>query len=182
MYPNDPNLKLLYGEKEIAKRVKEMAKEISRDYAGKSVHIICVLKGGVTFLADLIREMTVPVTMDFFSVSSYSGSTESSGVVRITKDLDDDIESKHVIILEDIVDTGLTLNYIKNNVSSRKVASLALATFLDRPHRRKVKLDIDYTGFVIPDVYVVGYGLDFGQKHRQYKAVYAMTQLTNQAI
>jgi len=167
------HFRLLLDENEIARRVSELGREISSDYEGKELHIICVLKGGVYFLADLVRELTLPVTFDFLSVSSYRG-TESSGVVRFTKDLDEDIESRHVLVIEDIIDTGLTLHYIERNLKTRKVASLALASFLDRPHRRKVDLELDYVGFVIPDHYVVGYGLDFEHKYRQFKDIYAI--------
>ncbi len=167
------HFKLLLTGEQIAKRVKELAKEISQDYEGRELHIICILKGGAYFLADLARELTVPVTFDFLSVSSYHG-TETSGVVRLTKDLDEDVESRHVLVIEDIIDTGLTLHYIERNLQTRKVASLALASFLDRPHQRKVDLKLDYVGFVIPDHYVVGYGLDFEHKYRQFKDIYAI--------
>ena len=168
-----PNFRLLLSEEDIARRVKELGCEISENYEGKELHIICVLKGAVYFLADLVRELTIPVTFDFLAVSSYNG-TESSGVVRMTKDLDEDIESRHVLVIEDIIDTGLTLHYIERNLKTRKVASLALASFLDRPHRRKVELKLDYVGYVIPDHYVVGYGLDFEHKYRQFRDIHAI--------
>ncbi|MEP0815348.1 MAG: hypoxanthine phosphoribosyltransferase [bacterium] len=168
-----PHFKLLFSAEQIEKRVSELASEISAAYEGKELHIICVLKGATMFHADLTRKLTVPVTYDFLSVSSYKG-TESSGVVKLVKDLDEDIESRHVLVLEDIIDTGLTLNYIERNLQTRKVASLATASFLDRPDRRKVELKLDYVGFVIPDCYVVGYGLDCEHKYRQFKDIYAI--------
>ena len=168
-----PHFKLLYSAKEIAKRVEELAAEINSDYEDKELHVICVLKGATMFHADLIRHLEMPVTYDFLSVSSYKG-TESTGVVKLVKDLDEDVESRHVLVLEDIIDTGLTLNYIERNLQSRRVASLATASFLDRPPRRKVELKLDYVGFVIPDCYVVGYGLDCEHKYRQFKDIYAI--------
>ena len=169
-----PHFKMLFSAEQIAKRVDELAAEISRDYEGRELHVICVLKGGTMFHSDLTRRLTVPVTYDFLSVSSYKG-TESSGVVRLVKDLDEDVESRHVLVLEDIIDTGLTLNYIERNLQTRKVASLATASFLDRPDRRKVELKLDYVGFVIPDCYVVGYGLDCEHKYRQFGDIYAIS-------
>ncbi len=171
--PN-PDFKLLFTAEQIQQRIRELARQISEDYRDRSLHIVCVLKGANMFLADLVRELDIPVTYDFLSVSSYGSSTEHTGVVRITKDLDDDVESRHVLMLEDIVDTGLTLDYLVNNIKARRVASLAVAAFLDRPGRRKVDVHIDYVGFTIPNVYVVGYGLDMGQKHRQYRDIYAV--------
>jgi len=168
-----PHFRLLLSEQDIARRVHELGREISQRYEGKELHVICVLMGATYFFSDLVRELTVPVTFDFLSVASYKG-TESSGVVRLTKDLDEDIESRHVLVIEDIIDTGLTLHYIERNLITRKVASLALASFLDRPHRRKVDLKLDYVGFVIPDHYVVGYGLDFEHKYRQFRDIYAI--------
>ncbi len=168
-----PQFRVLISEQDIARRVRELGAEVSANYEGKDLHIICVLKGAAYFLADIVRELTIPVTFDFLSVASYKG-TESSGVVRMTKDLDEDIESRHVLVIEDIIDTGLTLHYIERNLITRKVASLALASFLDRPHRRKVELKLDYVGFVIPDHYVVGYGLDFEHKYRQFRDIYAI--------
>ena len=168
-----PHFKLLISQDDISRRVEELGRELTARYDGKELHIICVLKGAVYFLADLVRAIELPVTFDFLSVSSYRG-TESSGVVRIAKDLDEDIESRHVLVIEDIIDTGLTLHYIERNLRTRKVASLALASLLDRPARRKVDLTLDYVGFKIPDHYVVGYGLDFEHKYRQFKDIYAI--------
>jgi hypoxanthine phosphoribosyltransferase len=168
------HFKLLYSHDEITERVAEMALQISQDYAGKKVHLVGVLKGAVVFLADLLRGLNVPATYDFISVASYGDSTESSGVVRLIKDLDDPVESLDVIIIEDIVDTGLTLRYIEELMRSRKVSSLTKCALLDRPDRRKVSVDMDYVGFTIPDCYVVGYGLDFEQKWRQLPGIYAI--------
>lgn len=173
MFKIPPHFRVLYSAEQIAARVAELADEISADYDGKDLHVICVLKGATMFHSDLIRKLSVPVSYDFLSVSSYKG-TESTGVVKLVKDLDEDIESRHVLVLEDIIDTGLTLNYIERNLQTRKVASLATASFLDRPHRRKVELKLDYVGFVIPDCYVVGYGLDCEHKYRQFKDIYAI--------
>jgi hypoxanthine phosphoribosyltransferase len=168
------HFKLLHSHDEITERVAEMALQISQDYAGKKVHLVGVLKGAVVFLADLLRGLNVPATYDFISVASYGDSTESSGVVRLIKDLDDPVESLDVIIIEDIVDTGLTLRYIEELMRSRKVSSLTKCALLDRPDRRKVSVDMDYVGFTIPDCYVVGYGLDFEQKWRQLPGIYAI--------
>jgi hypoxanthine phosphoribosyltransferase len=164
----------LYAPEEIAARVEEIANDISSDYEGKRVHLVCVLRGAVVFLADLLRRLKIPASCDFLSVASYGDSTESSGVVRMIKDLDDPVEMRDVIIVEDIVDTGLTLKYIEEMLRTRKVASLVKCTLLDRPDRRKVEVEMDYVGFTIPDCYVVGYGLDFEQKWRQLQGIWAI--------
>lgn len=168
------HFRLLYSYEEVTARVDEIAKQISADYDGKAVHLVGVLKGAVVFLADLLQGLTIPATYDFISVASYGDATESTGVVRLIKDLDDPVESKDIIIIEDIVDTGLTLRYIEELMRNRKVASLSKCALLDRPDRRKVSVEMDYVGFTIPDCYVVGYGLDFEQKWRQLSGIYAI--------
>lgn len=157
---------VLISTEEIAKRVKEMGREISEDYAGKEILMIGVLRGAVIFMADLARAIEVPTAIDFMAVSSYGAGTTSTGVVRILKDLDEDVEGKHVLVVEDIIDSGLTLNYLLDNLRSRKPASIKLATLLNKPERRKKEVHVDYNGFTIPDEFVVGYGLDFAEKYR----------------
>jgi hypoxanthine phosphoribosyltransferase len=151
---------------EIKKRVKELGEEISRDYKEKNPLLVCILRGAVIFLSDLIREIKIPVEIDFMAVSSYGSSTRSSGVVRILKDLNENIRGKHVVLVEDIVDTGLTLNYLLKNLKSREPASLEICSFLLKEGKQRVPLEIKYLGFVIPDEFVVGYGLDYAQKFR----------------
>lgn len=163
----------LYTAAQIDGRVAELAAEIARDYAGRKVHLVCVMRGATIFLSDLVRKLELEVSYDYIAVHSYD-STSSSGVVRLTKDLDENVESRHVIVVEDIIDSGLTLNYIKENLQSRKPASLALCTLLDRPHRRKIDLKLDYVGYQIPDKFVVGYGLDFEQQWRQLPDIWAI--------
>ena len=160
--------KVLLSEEELQRRVKELGEEISRDYAGKNPTMVCILKGAVMFYTDLLRSMPIPLTMDFMAVSSYGNKTKSSGEVEIRKDLSTSIENKHVIIVEDIVDSGFTLSYLKRALASRGAASIALATLLDKPARRApgITLKSDYSGFVIGDEFVVGYGLDFAEKYR----------------
>lgn len=157
---------VLIGPEELQRRIKELGEEISRDYAGKELHLICVLKGAVFFLADLSRALTVPASLDFMAVASYGSSTETSGVVRILKDLEESIEGKDVLIVEDIIDTGLTLHYIWQNLHSRNPASLEICTLLDKPNRRRVEVPVKYCGFSIPDRFVVGYGLDYAERFR----------------
>lgn len=159
-------ISVLLDEETVDARIKELGEKISRDYAGRDIHLVCVLKGGVFFMCELAKRITVPVTMDFMSVSSYGNETSSSGVVRIVKDLDHSIENKHVIVVEDIVDSGNTLSYLLTIMKERGPASLALCTLLDKPSRREVDVAVDYTGFEIPDHFVVGYGLDYMQKYR----------------
>jgi hypoxanthine phosphoribosyltransferase len=163
----------LYTAAQIDQRVAELAAEIARDYAGRKVHLVCVMRGATIFLSDLVRKLELEVSYDYIAVHSYE-STSSSGIVRLTKDLDENVESRHVIVVEDIIDSGLTLNYIKENLQSRKPASLALCTLLDRPHRRKIDLKLDYVGYQIPDKFVVGYGLDFEQQWRQLPDIWAI--------
>lgn len=157
---------VLLDEQKIRNRIIEMGAQITEDYEGKELVVICILKGGVIFLADLTREIKLPLTMDFMAVSSYGVSTKSSGVVRILKDLDQDIEGKDVLIVEDIVDTGLTLHYLMDYLTSRGPNSVKVCCFLDKPSRRQSLVDVDYIGFEIPDEFVVGYGLDYAQKYR----------------
>ena len=161
------NVRILLKEEEVDKRIAEVAAMINRDYAGKEVHLICILKGGVFFTCELAKRLTVPVSMDFMSVSSYGSGTESSGVVRIVKDLDESIAGKNVLIVEDIIDSGRTLAYLIEILKQRNPESIHLCTLLDKPERRvKKQVKVDYTCFTIPDEFVVGYGLDFDQKYR----------------
>lgn len=157
---------VLISEEKLAARIKELGEQITADYAGKEILAIGVLRGAVLFMADLTRAIKVPVAIDFMAVSSYGAGTSSSGVVRILKDLDEDIEGKHVLIVEDIIDSGLTLSYLLENIKSRKPASLKLCTLLNKPERRKAEVHIDYNGFTVPDYFVVGYGLDYAEKYR----------------
>ena len=159
-------IKVLVDEEAVNKRIAELGAQISKDYEGKAVHLICVLKGGVFFMCELAKRITVPVSMDFMSVSSYGNDTKSSGVVKIVKDLDESIKGKDVLVVEDIVDSGRTLSYLLENLKNRQPASLRLCTLLDKPERRVIEVDVDYTGFQIPDEFVVGYGLDYAQKYR----------------
>lgn len=159
-------VKVLLTEEVVDARIKELGEQISRDYAGKQVHLICVLKGGSFFMCELAKRITVPVSIDFMSVSSYGSETKSSGVVKIVKDLDETIMGKDVIVIEDIIDSGRTLSYLLEMLKDRKPESLRLCTLLDKPDRRVVDVNIDYLGFAIPDEFVVGYGLDYAQKYR----------------
>lgn len=160
------NLEVLLSEETIQKRVVEMGEQISREYAGRSPHLIAILKGGCVFLSDLIRHIPLPLSLDFLAVSSYGASTKSSGVVRITKDLDQSIEGRDVILVEDILDTGLTLSFLQENLINRRPASLKIAALLNKPSRRIKEVHANYIGFNIPDRFVVGYGLDVGEKYR----------------
>ena len=154
---------ILITEEQIRQRTRELGQEISRDYAGRDLHLICVLKGGIVFLVDLMRALTIPLSVDFMATSSYGAATESSGVVRILKDLDNPIAGRHVLIVEDIIDTGHTLDYLTRILRARDPASLRICTLLNKPDRREVQISIDYVGFNIPNKFVVGYGLDFGE-------------------
>lgn len=160
------NIKVLLSEEEIDQKIKQLAEEISKEYEGKKLHLICVLKGGVFFMTELSKHITVPVSIDFMSVSSYGDATVSSGRVRILKDLDETIEGKDVLVVEDIIDSGRTLSYLLELLKARKPASLKLCTLLDKPSRREAEVFVDYTGFQIPDAFVVGYGLDYSQYYR----------------
>ena len=157
---------ILIPENQIHKRVEQLGEQISRDYQGKELFCIGVLRGAIIFLADLARYIKVPMVIDFISISSYGISTESSGVVRILKDLDENIENKDVLIVEDIIDTGLTLDYLLRMLRSRKPASLKVCTLLNKKERKKIDIPIDYYGFDIPDKFVVGYGLDYNGLYR----------------
>lgn len=160
------HVKVLLSEEEVDDRIQAIGEQISRDYAGKQVHLICVLKGGSFFLCELAKRITVPVSLDFMSVSSYGSETKSSGVVKIIKDLDEPIKGKDVLVIEDIVDSGRTLSYLMEMLKDRGPASLKLCTLLDKPDRRVIDVPVDYTGFEIPDEFVVGYGLDYDQRYR----------------
>lgn len=162
----DDVAEILITEEQIRQRTHELAQQISRDYEGQDLLLICVLKGGIVFLVDLMRELTIPHAVDFMATSSYGDATESSGVVRILKDLDKPIEGRNVLIVEDIIDTGHTLDYLTRILRERNPASLRICTLLNKPDRREVDIPIDYLGFNIPNKFVVGYGLDFGEIYR----------------
>jgi len=157
---------ILIAADRIGARVRQLAAEVDRDYAGRELLLVGVLKGAVFLMADLARHLTVPVSMDVMAVASYGSSTSSSGVVRILKDLDAEIEGRHVLLVEDIVDSGLTLDYLLKNLRSRRPASLEVLALLTKPSRREVDLEIRYVGFEVPDVFVVGYGLDYAESYR----------------
>lgn len=157
---------ILITEEQIQAKTRELGQLISRDYAGQDLLLICVLKGAISFLADLMREITIPHEIDFMAISSYGASTESSGVVRILKDLDTNIEGRNVLIVEDIVDTGRTLHYITQNLKTRRPKSVRICTLLNKPSRREIDIPLDYVGFEIPNKFVIGYGLDFAEIYR----------------
>lgn len=160
-------IRVLLSEEEVNQRISEVAAQINRDYAGKEVHLICILRGGVFFTCELAKRLNMPVSLDFMSVSSYGAGTKSSGVVRILKDLDEPLEGKEVLIVEDIIDSGRTLAYLIEVLKQRGPKSIRLCTLLDKPERRvKKQVKVDYTCFTIPDEFVVGYGLDYDQKYR----------------
>lgn len=160
-------VRVLLSEEEVNQRISEVAATINKDYEGKEVHLICILKGGVFFTCELAKRLTVPVSLDFMSVSSYGDDTKSSGVVRIIKDLDEPLQDKNVLIVEDIIDSGRTLSYLIEVLRQRGPKSIRLCTLLDKPERRvKKQVHVDYTCFTIPDEFVVGYGLDYAQKYR----------------
>ncbi len=156
----------LINEEVVKNRINELASMISKDYEGKEITLICILKGSIFFTCDLAKRLTVPVKFDFMSVASYGSGTESSGRVKIVKDLDDPIEGKDVLVIEDIIDSGRTLSHLMKLLQVRNPNSIKLCTLLDKPDRRVVDVNVDYTGFVIPDEFVVGYGLDYDQKYR----------------
>ena len=159
-------IKVLLSEEDVDARIAELGAQISKDYAGKTIHLICILRGGVFFTCELAKRITVPVSIDFMSVSSYGNSQESSGIVKIVKDLDEPLEGKHVLIVEDIIDSGKTLNHLIPMLLTRKPADIKLCALLSKPERRQVEVHIDYLGYEIPDKFVVGYGLDYAQKYR----------------
>ena len=160
------HVEVLISEEEVNERIAALGKQISEDFAGKELHLICILKGGTFFMCELAKRITVPVSLDFMQVSSYGDGTKSSGVVRIAKDLDESIEGKEVLIVEDIIDSGRTLYYLMDVLEKRNPNSIHLCTLLDKPDRRERPVNVEYSGFSIPDEFVVGYGLDYAQKYR----------------
>ncbi len=166
--------RILISEEEIQARIKVLAKEISQQYQGETICLLCILKGGLMFLTDLAKQLTVPVTFDFIGISSYGNATKSSGIVRITKDLEESIENKHILIVEDIIDSGLTLSYLVKNLESRKPASVRICTLLDKQINREVDIPIDYVGFLAPDEFLVGYGLDYQELYRNIPFVFVL--------
>lgn len=159
-------VRVMIPEEDVTKRIEEMGRQISEDYAGKQVHLICILKGGVFFACELAKQITVPVSIDFMSVGSYGDGTSSSGIVKIAKDLDETLEGKEVLVVEDIIDSGRTLSYLLEVLRKREPKSMRLCTLLDKPSRRVREVEVDYIGYKIPDEFVVGYGLDYKQKYR----------------
>jgi hypoxanthine phosphoribosyltransferase len=159
-------IRVMISEEEVNKRINELADQISKDYEGKSIHLICILKGSAFVCCDLAKRLTLPVTMDFMSVSSYGNETVSSGRVRILKDLDESIKGRHVLIVEDIIDSGRTLAHLTELLGTRAPESLEICTLLDKPDRRETEVAVKYVGFVIPDEFVIGYGLDYNQYYR----------------
>ncbi|MCR6515042.1 MAG: hypoxanthine phosphoribosyltransferase [Clostridium sp.] len=157
---------VLFDEKQLAERVKELGEKISEDYRGKDLVVVGVLKGSVVFTSDLIKNISIPCELDFMAVSSYGNSTETSGVVRILKDLDHSIENKHVLIVEDIVDSGITLNYLLDYLKARKASSIEIVSLLNKPERRTADLDVKYIGFEVPNEFIIGYGIDYAEKYR----------------
>jgi hypoxanthine phosphoribosyltransferase len=168
---NQPKLAVLYTEAQIAARVAELGREITRDYQGESLLLLGVLKGATIFLADLARAIDLECTFDFIATSSYGKGRQQSGEVRLTKDVDHSVEDQNVIVVEDILDTGLTLSYLKRLLSAHQPRSLRLVAFLDKPSRRQLKIEADYVGFTIPDTFVVGYGMDFAEKYRNLREI-----------
>ena len=161
-------IEVLLPEEKINARIQELGKQISKDYIGKNIHLICILKGGSFFMCELAKRITVPVSIDFMSVSSYGSGTTSGGTIKIKKDLDEPLEGKHVLVVEDIVDTGRTLSYLVELLKDRGAAAVKLCALLDIPERREVDIRADYIGFPIPDEFVVGYGLDYEQRYRNF--------------
>lgn len=162
----EDKIQVLLTEEQVNKKIAEIASIISEEFKGEQVHLICILKGSVFITCELAKRITIPVTLDFMSISSYGDSIESTGRVRIVKDLDDTIENKNVIIIEDIIDSGRTLSYLYDLLIVRKPKTLKICTLLDKPERRIINVNVDYVGFKIPDEFVVGYGLDYAQKYR----------------
>lgn len=167
---------VLVSEEDIAKKIKELGKQITEDYKGKNLMLVGILKGAVIFMAELAKNINMPVLMDFMAVSSYGKSSTSTGVVRIIKDLDCSIDDKDILIVEDIIDTGLTLSYLTDNLRKRGANSVKIVTLLDKPDRRKADVPVDYRGFTIPDEFVVGYGLDYAEQYRNLPYVAALKE------
>ncbi len=170
-------ISVLIPEEEVNRRIAELGEEISREFAGEAVHLICILKGSIFFTCELAKRITVPVTIDFMRVASYGDGTKSSGIVRLSKDLDDSIEGKNVIVIEDIIDTGRTLTYLMGLLSQRKPKVMKLCTLLSKPARRVVEIEGDYTGFEIPDKFVIGYGLDYAEHYRNLPYIGVIDEL-----
>ena len=168
--------RIIITEEEIKKRVAELGAQITEDYKGKELFIVGILKGATVFMSDLIRQIKLPLELDFMSLSSYGASTNTSGVVRMLRDLDREIAGKHILVVEDIVDTGLTLSYLRESLMVRKPSSLKICTFLDKPSRRQVELQPDYCGIEIEDFFVVGYGLDFNEQYRELPYIAVLRQ------
>lgn len=168
-------IRVLLSEEELDRRIAELGAQISADYAGESVHLVCILKGSIFITCELAKRLTIPVTIDFMCVSSYGAAMESSGVITIKKDLEESIEGRNVIVVEDIIDTGRTLHYLLEELSGRKPKDLKLCAMLDKPDRRLTDVSVDYTGFEIPDEFVVGYGLDYDQRYRNLPYVGILT-------
>lgn len=169
-------LRVLISEEEVSRRIREMAGQISRDYEGKELRIVCVLKGGVFFMCELVKHITVPVTFDFMAVSSYGNGHESSGTLQIVKDLDEPVEGKDILVVEDIVDSGNTLSRLLTLLKERNPKSLRLCTLLDKPERRETEVPVDYTGFLVPNLFVVGYGMDDAQYYRNLPYIAVVEQ------
>jgi len=167
---------ILISSDRLQARIAELAADISRDYAGRDLLVIGVLKGAIFFIADLVRELAIPCEIDFMAVASYGSSTHSSGVVRILKDLDASIVGRDVLVVEDVIDSGLTLSYLMKNLASRQPASLEICTLLTKPGHRRLSIDTRYVGFDLPDVFVVGYGLDFDERFRQLPYIGALAE------
>ena len=172
-------ISVMIPEEEVDRKIRELGAKISSDFAGESVHLICILKGSAFFTCELAKRISIPVTLDFMSVSSYGNGTKSSGIVRISKDTDEAMEGKNVIVIEDIIDSGRTLSYLMEVLSHRNPKSLHLCTLLDKPSRRVADVQVDYVGFEIPDKFVVGYGLDYAQKYRNLPYIGVVEQLGN---
>jgi hypoxanthine phosphoribosyltransferase len=166
--------RVLVSSEDIQEKVREIGERITNDYRGEKVLLVGILRGAVVFLSDLMRHLQLPCEIDFMEVSSYGSDTSSSGVVRILKDLEEDITSRHVLIVEDIIDTGLTLSYLRRSLLARKPASLEICTLLSKPSRREIDLDVRYVGFEVPDVFVLGYGLDFAGAYRNLPDIHAL--------
>lgn len=162
---------VLFSEEVLTTKIKELAQQISEDYKGKDLLVVGILKGSVLFAAELIKNISIPCEIDFMAVSSYGNSTETSGVVRILKDLDQDIEGKHILIVEDIVDTGVTLSYLLKYLKARKASGIDIVALLNKQARRRVEIDVKYVGFEVPDAFIVGYGIDYAEKYRNLPCI-----------